>query len=117
MTMADDHHSLPRCKCEPEGGFFFVQFDGAWDHARYTKDQEMMDRRKQAETDRSRHVIRHPNFHNFNTAQAETYLEKQQRGDVVIRPSSKGINHLAVTWKVDDKLYQHIGNVNLLDSF
>lgn len=94
-----------------------VQFDEAWDHARFTKDQEMMDRRKRAETDRSRRVIKHPNFHNFNTAQAEAYLEKQQRGDVVIRPSSKGINHLAVTWKVDEKLYQHIGKVNLLDSF
>ena len=94
-----------------------VQFDEAWDHARFTKDQEMMDRRKRAETDRSRRVIKHPNFHNFNTAQAEAYLERQQRGDVVIRPSSKGINHLAVTWKVDEKLYQHIGKVNLLDSF
>jgi transcription elongation factor SPT6 len=94
-----------------------VQFDEAWDHARFTKDKEMMDRRKRAETDRSRRVIKHPNFHNFNTAQAEAYLEKQQRGDVVIRPSSKGINHLAVTWKVDEKLYQHIGKVNFLDSF
>jgi transcription elongation factor SPT6 len=94
-----------------------VQFDKAWDHARFTKDIEMMDRRKRAETDRSRRVIKHPNFHNFNTAQAEAYLEKQQRGDVVIRPSSKGVNHLAVTWKVDENLYQHIGKVYLSNSF
>ena len=94
-----------------------VQFDVDWDHTRFTKDTEMIIRRKRAETDRSRRVIKHPNFHNFNTGQAETYLEKQQRGDVVIRPSSKGINHLAVTWKVDEKLYQHIGKVSLLDSF
>jgi SH2 domain len=53
----------------------------------------------------------HPNFYNFNTAQAGTYLENQQRGDVIIRPSSKGINCLAVTWKVDEKLYQHIGKL------
>ncbi|KAF9535288.1 transcription elongation factor SPT6 [Crepidotus variabilis] len=79
-----------------------------WDDARFSKDKEMLARKKRAENDRSRRVIRHPNFHNFNTAQAETYLEKQQRGDVVIRPSSKGANHLAITWKVDDKLYQHI---------
>ena len=62
-----------------------LEFDGAWDHARYTKDQEMMDR---AKTNRSQCVIKHPNFHNFNTvtAQAETYLrlEKQQWGNVVI---------------------------------
>jgi transcription elongation factor SPT6 len=43
--------------------------------------------------------------------QAEAYLDKQQRGDVVIRPSSKGVDHLAVTWKVDEKLYQHIGKL------
>ena len=80
-----------------------------WDENRENRDRDMLDRKKRAETQGSRRVIKHPNFHNFNTAQAETYLEKQQRGDVVIRPSSKGNNHLAVTWKVDDKLYQHIG--------
>lgn len=83
--------------------------DEAWDHQRYEKDKEMLARKKRAEVDKSRRVIKHPNFHNFNTAQAEAYLDKQQRGDVVIRPSSKGFDHLAVTWKVDDKLYQHIG--------
>ncbi|KIY51703.1 hypothetical protein FISHEDRAFT_19730, partial [Fistulina hepatica ATCC 64428] len=57
---------------------------------------------------RTRRVIKHPNFHNFSSSQAEAFLAKQQRGDVVIRPSSKGVNHLAVTWKVDDQLYQHI---------
>ncbi|TFK76387.1 transcription elongation factor SPT6 [Pluteus cervinus] len=85
-----------------------VRHDEAWDIARFEKDQEVMARKKRAEVNRTRRVIKHPNFHNFNTAQAEAYLEKQQRGDVVIRPSSKGINHLAVTWKVDDGLYQHI---------
>lgn len=86
-----------------------VRTDDHWDHTRYDKDREVLARKKRAEVDRTRRVIKHPNFHNFNTSQAEAYLEKQQRGDVVIRPSSKGINHLAVTWKVDDKLYQHIG--------
>ncbi|KAF9564591.1 transcription elongation factor SPT6 [Agrocybe pediades] len=85
-----------------------VPCDVLWDKDRHAKDQDLLARKKRAETDRTRRVIKHPNFHNFNTAQAEAYLEKQQRGDVVIRPSSKGFNHLAVTWKVDDKLYQHI---------
>ncbi|KAJ7774913.1 transcription elongation factor SPT6 [Mycena metata] len=82
--------------------------DNHWDYVRYDKDQEMLARKKRAEVDKSRRVIKHPNFHNFNTAQAEAYLDKQQRGDVVIRPSSKGSDHLAITWKVDDQLYQHI---------
>lgn len=86
-----------------------VKHDEAWYHHQYDKDNEMQARKKRAEVDRTRRVIKHPNFHNFNSAQAEQYLEKQQRGDVVIRPSSKGATHLAVTWKVDDKLYQHLG--------
>ncbi|KAF9013878.1 SH2 domain-containing protein [Cyathus striatus] len=85
-----------------------VRHDECWDHSRFEKDQETLRRKKIAETDRTRRVIKHPNFHNFNASQAEAYLEKQQRGDVVIRPSSKGSDHIAITWKVDDKLYQHI---------
>ncbi|EMD38273.1 hypothetical protein CERSUDRAFT_113442 [Gelatoporia subvermispora B] len=85
-----------------------VKHDDAWDHTQYDRDAEMQARKKRAEVDRTRRVIKHPNFHNFNAQQAEQYLDKQQRGDVVIRPSSKGHNHLAVTWKVDDKLFQHI---------
>ncbi|KAJ3551001.1 hypothetical protein NMY22_g91 [Coprinellus aureogranulatus] len=38
---------------------------------------------------------------------------RAQRGDVVIRPPSKGADHLAVTWKVDDGLYQHIDITNV----
>lgn len=90
-----------------------VKIDPMWDGVRCEKDKDMLARKKRAETDRTRRVVKHPNFHNFNTAQAEAYLEKQQRGDVVIRPSSKGIDHLAVTWKVDDKLYQHIDATEL----
>lgn len=93
-----------------------IRPDDAWDHQRYEKDRELLQRKKRAEVDKARRVIKHPNFHNFNTAQAETYLDKQQRGDVIIRPSSKGFDHLAVTWKVDDKLYQHIGTWHAIGS-
>ncbi|SJL00593.1 uncharacterized protein ARMOST_03906 [Armillaria ostoyae] len=91
-----------------DSAFRRVRPDEQWDHQQHDKDQEVLARKKRAEGAKNRRVIKHPNFHNFNTAQAENYLDKQQRGDVVIRPSSKGANHLAVTWKVDDKLYQHI---------
>ncbi|KAG5652250.1 hypothetical protein H0H81_005645 [Sphagnurus paluster] len=100
--------SLPKDMASGDADFRRVHGDICWDQLRFQKDAELLARKKRAEVDKTRRVIKHPNFHNFNTAQAETYLEKQQRGDVVIRPSSKGINHLAVTWKVDDKLYQHI---------
>ena len=86
-----------------------VRPDEYWDHSQHERDTDVQKRKKRAEANQTRRVIKHPNFHNFNSAQAEAYLDKQQRGDVVIRPSSKGQDHLAVTWKVDDKLYQHIG--------
>jgi transcription elongation factor SPT6 len=92
-----------------DGAFRHIKHDKDWDVPRFQRDQELQQRKRRAEVDRTRRVIKHPNFHNFNASQAEVYLDKQQRGDVVIRPSSKGIDHLAVTWKVDDKLYQHIG--------
>lgn len=92
-----------------DGLFRFVKRDDQWNLPQFERDSEMQARKKRAEIDRTRRVVKHPNFHNFNATQAENYLDKQQRGDVVIRPSSKGVDHLAVTWKVDDKLYQHIG--------
>ena len=89
--------------------FRHVKRDDHWNTQQYERDLEMQARKKHAETDRTRRVVKHPNFHNFNATQAENFLEKQQRGDVVIRSSSKGVDHLAVTWKVKDRLYQHIG--------
>lgn len=45
-------------------------------------------------------VIAHPNFHNISFNQAEKMMESLDQGDLIIRPSSKGENHLTVTWKV-----------------
>ena len=81
-----------------------VKRDDYWNTQQYERDLEMQARKKHAETDRTRRLVKHPNFHNFNATQAENFLEKQQRGDVVIWPSSKGVDHLAATWKVADRL-------------
>lgn len=80
----------------------------------FDTNQEQMDKQAlEAKTKRThgrqRRVVNHPNFHNFNAGQAEQYLANMQRGDCVVRPSSRGVDHLAVTWKVDDGVYQHIG--------
>lgn len=85
-----------------------VRRDEYWNYPLAEKDQELTERRKRRQNDQTRRIIKHPNFQNLNSSQAENYLKNQQRGDVVIRPSSKGSDHLAVTWKVDDDLYQHI---------
>ncbi|KAF9075222.1 transcription elongation factor SPT6 [Rhodocollybia butyracea] len=103
-----DLSSRPSDFAEGDTDFRQKTKDPDWDHAQEDRDKDILARKKRAEVTKTRRIIKHPHFHNFNTAQAENYLDSQQRGDVVIRPSSKGVDHLAVTWKVDDKLYQHI---------
>ncbi|KAI9490605.1 SH2 domain-containing protein [Zychaea mexicana] len=67
-------------------------------------------RKKRTKTQR---VINHPLFHQFNYMEAEEYLASRQRGDLVIRPSSRGPEHIAITWKVDEGVYQHIDVVEM----
>ena len=94
---------------------FRKQFDrmgDEWDDRQEKKDREMMQEKNDV-SGRTQRVIKHPLFHSFNAAQAEEFLGSQSRGDVVIRPSSKGLDHLAVTWKVSDNIYQHIDVLEL----
>ena len=53
-------------------------------------------------------VIQHPFFKNIDYKRAQVYLASRPRGEVVIRPSNKGNDHLCITWKVDDGIFQHI---------
>ncbi|TRY62957.1 hypothetical protein TCAL_10880 [Tigriopus californicus] len=53
-------------------------------------------------------VIVHPSFYNISFKDAEKLMVNMDQGDVIIRPSSKGEDHLTVTWKVGDDIYQHI---------
>ncbi|XP_022244486.1 transcription elongation factor SPT6-like [Limulus polyphemus] len=53
-------------------------------------------------------VIVHPSFHNISYKEAESLLAQMEQGEVIIRPSSKGADHLTVTWKVTDGINQHI---------
>lgn len=86
--------------------------NGTWDFAQEKKDKEEL-REKDKATGRTRRVVKHPLFKPFNSTQAEEYLGSQTPGDVVIRSSSKGNDHLAVTWKVADGVYQHIDVLEL----
>ncbi|KAL3272900.1 hypothetical protein HHI36_014360 [Cryptolaemus montrouzieri] len=53
-------------------------------------------------------VIVHPAFHNISFMEAEKCMANMDQGEVIIRPSSKGADHLTITWKVTDGIYQHI---------
>ncbi|KAJ1913608.1 Transcription elongation factor spt6, partial [Tieghemiomyces parasiticus] len=57
---------------------------------------------------RATRVINHPLFKSLRSREAEEYLADRPIGDVVIRASSRGRDHLAITWKVADGVYQHV---------
>jgi transcription elongation factor SPT6 len=80
-----------------------------WDLDREQADIVKAETAKKKASGRSLRTIQHPYFHNFSYRQAEEYLSTQPRGECVVRPSSRGVDHLAVTWKVDHDCYQHFG--------
>jgi transcription elongation factor SPT6 len=86
---------------------------GEWDEEEEANDKKQMEKEREAKSGRAQRVIKHPLFKPFSAAQAEEFLGSQGRGDCVIRPSSKGLDHLAVTWKVSDNVYQHIDVIEL----
>jgi transcription elongation factor SPT6 len=84
-----------------------------WDYAQEASDKREAQKEKEDVSGRAQRVIKHPLFRPFNSSQAEEFLGSQPRGSVVIRPSSKGLDHLVVTWKVADGIYQHIDVLEL----
>ena len=83
-----------------------------WDDREEAADKKLLEEKSESGTRMTR-VIKHPLFRSFTSKQAEEYLGSQNRGDVVIRSSSKGSDHLAVTWKVSDGIFQHIDVLEL----
>ncbi|RVE50918.1 hypothetical protein evm_004485 [Chilo suppressalis] len=81
----------------------------------YDQEAEDKDVRKDTEAKQNKErmqyikrVIVHPAFHNISYAEAEKLMENMAQGEVIVRPSSKGSDHLTVTWKVAEGIYQHI---------
>lgn len=84
--------------------------DPYYDHEAEAKDiqtEETMKKNKQKLTYIKR-VIVHPCFYNISFKEAENMMSTMEQGEVIFRPSSKGADHLTVTWKVADNIYQHI---------
>lgn len=77
----------------------------AEDKERKVVDDSMKKQNRQTYVKR---VIVHPSFHNISYKEAEKLLSTMDQGDVIIRPSSKGVDHLTVTWKVHEGILQHI---------
>lgn len=83
-----------------------------WDIDLEEKDRETL-QVKDKVTGRAQRVIKHPLFKPFNATQAEEFLGSAPVGDAVIRPSSQGPDHIAVTWKVATGVMQHLDVLEL----
>ena len=81
-----------------------------WDLKQELKDNEEEKRiaSERARAKRTHRVINHPYYFPFTGRQAEDYLRSKNRGDFVIRQSSRGDDHLTITWKLDKDLFEHI---------
>ena len=81
----------------------------------YDSEAEEKDRMLEEDAKKSRQsqtyvkrVIVHPSFHNIGFPEAEKLMKNMKQGDAIVRPSSKGVDHLTVTWKVTENVHQHI---------
>lgn len=81
---------------------------GEWDDAQEAADKKAAEKEKEVQSGRPNRVVNHPLFFSFSAQQAEEYLGSKEVGELVIRPSSKGFDHLVVTWKVGNNAYQHL---------
>ena len=90
--------------------FSYSKDPTVWDlkHELEDTEQEKEITMIEARAKRTHRVINHPYYFPFNGKQAEDYLRSKERGDFVIRQSSRGDDHLAITWKLDKDLFQHI---------
>lgn len=52
--------------------------------------------------------INHPKFKNISLSAAVEYLSERDIGDFVIRPSSKGMDNLNITWKLSSDNIVHL---------
>eukprot|EP00053_Salpingoeca_punica_P020212 m.211010 g.211010 ORF g.211010 m.211010 type:complete len:1767 (+) comp17822_c0_seq2:479-5779(+) len=52
--------------------------------------------------------IDHPKFMNVTLSGALEKLKNMAPGEAIFRPSSKGTNHIAITWQVLKDVFQHI---------
>ncbi|CDH09002.1 probable Transcription elongation factor SPT6 [Zygosaccharomyces bailii ISA1307] len=88
----------------------FSKDPSVWDLKQELEDSEEEKKITMAEAraKRTHRVINHPYYFPFNGRQAEDYLRSKERGDFVIRQSSRGDDHLVITWKLDKDLFQHI---------
>lgn len=108
VSLRDDDVKKPFRRFDPEKLYKYDE----WDNRQEAADKRNLEQKSELGM-RATRVIKHPLFRPFNSKQAEEFLGSQNRGDVIVRPSSKGSDHLAVTWKVGDGIFQHVDVLEL----
>ncbi|ORY42146.1 hypothetical protein BCR33DRAFT_698681 [Rhizoclosmatium globosum] len=86
----------------------------------FSLDREEEDKQKKASSapkiaaankvKRAGRSVNHPFWKNVNHQEAVNELTgpSVRNGSLIIRPSTKGNNHICITWKVDEGVFQHI---------
>jgi transcription elongation factor SPT6 len=82
-----------------------VKFDQDAEH----DDNQRRNAEMKRKVAKQRRAIQHPFFKPLDYRGAEAYLKDRPVGDVVIRPSTKGNDHMSITWKIDPEKCQHLG--------
>ena len=85
--------------------------DEYYDYDLEHQDQFKIDEKKRKEQHRqtyTKRIIAHPQFKNVGYKEAVVYLKDMDVGDALIRPSSKGSDHLTITWKIGKSCFQHV---------
>ncbi|KAH9493338.1 Transcription elongation factor SPT6 [Dermatophagoides farinae] len=72
------------------------------------RSEEDSKKRKNRQRTFMKRIIVHPSFHNIDFKKSEQILAESPQGEAVIRPSSKGNDHLTLSWKVHDGIHQNI---------
>ena len=85
---------------------------GSWDAVQEHKDREELRRRTKLQAEHKELSTTLSSDHSIQR-RLKNNLGSQAQGDAIIRPSSKGNDHLAITWKVADGIYQHIDVLEL----
>ncbi|KAJ6249222.1 transcription elongation factor spt6 [Anaeramoeba flamelloides] len=78
----------------------------------YDKDSEMKDyidsiKPEIQKREYIRRMIKHPHFKNVSYEQTIEELNKREQGEFLFRPSSKGVDHLTLSWKFADGIILH----------
>lgn len=89
-------------------GIYAPMKDTYYDTAEQINDMKTQNKVKQVIQNFTKRVVIHPKFKNVTYNESLPILQKLTIGDCIIRPSSRGVDHLTLTWKIEDDIYHHI---------